>query len=32
LLPNDGVGHCHSMPGQSSGFDQCTAHCPNKLK
>jgi hypothetical protein len=32
LPPNPGVGHCCLTPGQSSGFDQCTAHCPNKIK
>jgi hypothetical protein len=32
LPPNAGVGHCRSTPGQSSGFDQCAAHCPNKIK
>ncbi len=32
LLPNAGVGHCRLTPGQSSGFDKCVAHCPNKIK
>ncbi len=32
LPPNAGVGHCRLTPGQSSGFDQCAAHCPNKIK
>jgi hypothetical protein len=29
---NAGVGHCLLTPGQSSGFDQCAAHCPNKIE
>ncbi len=29
---NAGVGHCRLTPGQSSGFNQCAAHCPNKIK
>ena len=32
LPPNAGVGNCRLTPGQSSGFDQCAAHCPNKIK
>jgi hypothetical protein len=28
LLPNAGVGHRRS----TSGFNQCAAHCPNKIK
>ncbi len=32
LPPNAGVGHCRLTPGQTSRFDQCTAHCPNKIK
>ncbi len=31
LPPNAGVGHRRKTPGQSSGFDQCTAHCLNKI-
>ncbi len=27
-----GVDHCRLTPGQSSSFDQCAAHCPNKIK
>ncbi len=30
--PNAGVGHCRLTSGQSSGFNQCTAHCLNKIK
>ncbi len=30
--PNAGVGHRRLTPGQSSGFDQCTAHYLNKIK
>ncbi len=26
------IAHCCLTPGQSSGLDQCTAHCPNKIK
>ncbi len=29
---NAGVGHCCLTPGQSSSFDQCAAHCLNKVK
>jgi hypothetical protein len=32
LPPSAGVGHCCLTPGQSSGFDQCAAHCLNKIK
>jgi hypothetical protein len=32
LPPNAGVGHSHLTPGQSSNFDQCAAHCPNKIR
>jgi hypothetical protein len=32
LPPNAGKGHHRLTPGQSSGFDQCTAHCLNKIK
>ncbi len=33
LLPNTGVGHCRSTPGQSSSsFDHCATHCLNKQK
>jgi hypothetical protein len=32
LPPNAGVGHCRLTPGQSSGFDQCAAHCTNEIK
>jgi hypothetical protein len=32
LPPNAGVGHRRLTPSQSSGFDQCTAHCLNKIK
>jgi hypothetical protein len=30
LPPNAGVGYRCLTSGQSSGFDQCTAHCLNK--
>jgi hypothetical protein len=30
--PNAGVSHRRLTPGQSSGFDQCAAHCPNTIK
>ncbi len=32
LPPNAGVGHRRLTSGQSSGFDQCTTHCLNKIK
>jgi hypothetical protein len=31
LPPNTGVGQCRLTPGQSAGFDQCAAHCLNKI-
>jgi hypothetical protein len=31
LTPNAGVAHWRLTHGQSSDFDQCTAHCLNKI-